>query len=362
MRQVDIVVCPSYQRSESGHRICLISQSRALDTGSYIARSSYSIGRPQTGGHSLVASPDGELLAMAGAEPGIIEAEIDPKQKFLKPRSHKQPLVEHSKLIEAHRRPELYRPRTEKEKAVIQSPFPRLCAHRGLSLGCPENTLPAFGAALALGVHEIEFDLWMSRDGVAAVCHDPAVDRTTDGMGLLGQMDWADIRKLDAGIECGDVWRGVRIPRFEEVVELVDGRAALNIHIKDAGNAERLVRQVCEIIRRHGFVDTIYIAGDCEQVLEVARNCCPEVARACLLAQGIPSAQIELAGKYGCRRIQFGRGVTEAETLRGHEAGLICNLFWSDDFEDAMDYVRRGIDVILTNCANTLIGNGFPSL
>ena len=57
----------------------------------------------------------------------------------------------------------------------------KLCAHRGLSHACPENTLPAFGAAIALGVDEIEFDLWLSADGVPVVCHDPRVDRTTDG-------------------------------------------------------------------------------------------------------------------------------------------------------------------------------------
>ena len=32
------------------------------------------------------------------------------------------------------------------------------CAHRGVSALMPENTLPAFAAALALGADEIEFD------------------------------------------------------------------------------------------------------------------------------------------------------------------------------------------------------------
>jgi len=33
---------------------------------------------------------------------------------------------------------------------------------------------------------------------------------------------------------------------------------------------------------------------------------------------------------------------------------LICNLFWSDDPADARAYIERGIDVVLTNCANLL--------
>jgi glycerophosphoryl diester phosphodiesterase len=42
---------------------------------------------------------------------------------------------------------------------VPWAPFPHICAHRGLSHACPENTLPAFAAAMAVGAHEIEFDV-----------------------------------------------------------------------------------------------------------------------------------------------------------------------------------------------------------
>ena len=39
------------------------------------------------------------------------------------------------------------------------------CAHRGLSALVPENTLPAFAAAYALGADEIEFDVRLTCDG-----------------------------------------------------------------------------------------------------------------------------------------------------------------------------------------------------
>ena len=37
-------------------------------------------------------------------------------------------------------------------------------------------------------------------------------------------------------------------------------------------------------------------------------------------------------------------------------------MFWSDDAREALDYVNKGIQVILTNCANQLIADGFPIL
>ncbi len=108
-QQVDLILCPSYQRSESAERIRLIAQMRALDTGCYLARSSYAMPTPDHGGHSLIAAPDGTLLADTGHQAGVITTQFDPHQKFTKPASHGQPPIEHRALIESHRRPEMYR-------------------------------------------------------------------------------------------------------------------------------------------------------------------------------------------------------------------------------------------------------------
>ena len=235
--------------------------------------------------------------------------------------------------------------------------IPLLCAHRGLSRVCPENTLPAFGAAIALEVHEIEFDLWMSADGVPVVCHDASVDRTTDGTGNIGEMRWEEIRGLDAGVVCGDGWRGVRIPRFEDILRFAAGAVGLNIHIKHPGPDGSLVRLVCDALRERTLLDTAYVAGE-ENVLRVARAYSSDVVLACLGAQDNPARQVSIALEHGCRRIQFGRGVSEKTIRMARDAGLVCNLFYSDEPADARAYVERGIDVILTNCANILIAGG----
>ena len=299
-QNVDIILCPSYQRSESAQRIRLIAQARALDSGAYLVRSSYAMAGPSVGGHSLVAAPTGVVLADAEDRACVLMEDVDPHCKFVKPASHGRPLVEHRALIESHRVPAAYRGQAERVKRLTEAPFPRVCAHRGLSKPCPENTLPAFAAALAAGADEIEFDLWMTRDGVAVVCHDPTVDRTTNGKGKISEMTWEDIRRLDAGVNQGwydasvrprpdpkpnEAWRGTRVPRFEEVLELVDGRIGMNIHVKDAGPDGRLVKLVCDMLRQRSLLDTAYIAGCTTAVLQTTLDYAPEVARACLLGQ-----------------------------------------------------------------------------
>lgn len=247
----------------------------------------------------------------------------------------------------------------EEVQQITTVAFPYLCAHRGLSQACPENTLPAFAAAIAVGAHEIEFDVWSSRNGVPVICHDASVDRTTNGTGKVSELSWNEIRSLDAGIRTSEVWRGIRMPRFEEVLDITHGHVGLNIHIKSEGPEGTLIKQVCDLLTERGLINCVYLALDTESALQTAFAYAPEIARACLVSQNDPNLLIDLAERYACQRIQFGRQVTEAQIHRAHDLGIICNLFWSDDPEDAMAYVQNGIDVILTNCAHIMIAGGF---
>ncbi len=252
--------------------------------------------------------------------------------------------------------------RPDKARRIIESPFPRLCAHRGLSHACPENTLPAFAAAMAVGAHEIEFDLWTSRDGVPVVCHDTSVDRTTNGTGSIADLDWRDICRLDAGVHHGDAWRGIRVPCLEQVLDLTDGRIGLNIHVKDPGPDGTTLKYVCDLIVAQDLAGVAYLALDKEPALQIAIEYAPQIPRACLVSQKDPPTSIDIAARYACQRIQFGRHVTEEQIARAHGLGLICNLFWSDDPQDGFAYVQKGIDVLLTNCAHQMIAGGFVSL
>jgi len=211
-----------------------------------------------------------------------------------------------------------------------------------------------------VGVHEIEFDVQLSRDGVPVICHDYEVDRTTDGNGKIVELSWDEIRSLDAGVYLGPEWVGVRIPRLEEVLDLAGNRVVLNVHVRYFEG--KLIPLVCDLLRERALSDVAYLACHEEKALQAALDYAPDIPRACLVNQADTPRLLAAAKKYTCQRVQLGRQATREEIQLAHEAGYLCNLMWSDEPEDAMAYVEKGVDVILTNCAHTMFGGAFTPL
>jgi glycerophosphoryl diester phosphodiesterase len=98
----------------------------------------------------------------------------------------------------------------------------RVAGHRGHSAGAPENTLAAFRKAHEIGGKGVtcETDLALTRDGEFVLIHDETVDRTTDGHGLVREMTYFEIAKLDAGRWFDEVFIGERVPRLREALHL----------------------------------------------------------------------------------------------------------------------------------------------
>lgn len=67
-----------------------------------------------------------------------------------------------------------------------------------MAAAAPENTLGAMQLAFSYGADAVEFDLRLSADGEVVVIHDPTVDRTTDGAGLVAAKTLAELRELNA--------------------------------------------------------------------------------------------------------------------------------------------------------------------
>ena len=77
--------------------------------------------------------------------------------------------------------------------AFLDHVGPIAFAHRGGAGDWPENTLPAFEGAVALGFRYVETDVHVTSDGVLCAFHDERLDRVTDRTGLIRDQTWAEV-------------------------------------------------------------------------------------------------------------------------------------------------------------------------
>jgi len=163
----------------------------------------------------------------------------------------------------------------------IDGPKPRLFGHRGASGTMPENTLPAFSQALAAGADRLELDVHLSADEEVIVLHDPDVERTTDGRGLVGQLRLCELRELDAGyqFEAADgqhPFRGrrIRIPTFAEVLAHFS-KVPLNIELKVDEPA--LIAAMKRLLERHDATSRVLLAAEQQPLMDRIRTALPDV-------------------------------------------------------------------------------------
>lgn len=237
----------------------------------------------------------------------------------------------------------------------------RLYAHRGASAEYPENTLEAFQRAVDVGVDALEMDVHMTRDGQLIVAHDPTCARTTGAPGRWADLDFAEVKGLDAGwgFVAADGARpfanaGVRVPRFEEVLTAFS-RVHINVDIKCqhaapttlsllnrldvAGRvtiASFRLRTLLDIRRRHYRGETALSQSEVAALLGL-----PAVLWRQLPWTGL-AAQVPI--RHGL--IRFDRAAFVAKC---HSLGLRVDYWVVDDGAEVTRLLGLGADGIMTN-------------
>lgn len=231
--------------------------------------------------------------------------------------------------------------------------YPRICAHRGFNTIAPENSMPAFGAAVALGAEEIEFDLWSTTDGVLVSCHDDTLDRVSDGCGKIYNHSYDELLKLDFGIKHGDKFKGLKICTFEEILKKFARCVIMNIHVKiwDYGFENTMMDKIVELIRKYNCENHVYFMTANDKIIKEVMAYAPDI-KVCVGWDGNkdPMSIVGRAIELGAYKVQLFKPYFNQESVKkAHKHGILCNVFWADDPEEAIAFRKMGIDCILTN-------------
>ena len=231
-------------------------------------------------------------------------------------------------------------------------PYPRFCAHRGFNSVAPENTMPAFGAAVAMGAEEIEFDLWATADGEIVTAHDPNLERVSNGRGNIWDHTLADLKKLDFGVKFGEKYKNLRIPTFEEILQKLAGRVIMNIHVKiwDIAAANLCIEKIASLIEKYDCQRHVYFMSTNTNALLKMRERLP-YASYCQGAGGGHEQMIKSAIENKLDKVQLvgWYPYDKAMVDKCHAHGIKVNFCQADTPEDAKMIFDMGVDCVLTN-------------
>lgn len=356
----DIIIGCSHQRTDSHETLEMMTKFCAYNTNAYVVRSSVSMGEHETvGGSSMVVSPEGKVLLNMASNVGMECVQIDPTKKYFKPGGFNNPLMAHYEYIEKGRRPWKYRPGGS---AIVRydsiMPYPRTCAHRGFNTVAPENSMPAYGAAVAMGADEIEFDLWWTKDGEVVSSHDRKLERVSTGNGFINEHTYEELLTYDFGIKHDPAFAGLKILKFEDILNKLACHTIMNIHIKCRNNTDPLpeeyLRKIISLIRKYDCSRHVYFMCGNDVILQQLGQLAPDIAR-CVGAGDDEWNLVDRAIRLGCQKVQFFKPYfNQAMIDKAHKHGIICNVFYSDDPEETKQFLDMGIDVILTNDFNRI--------
>lgn len=123
--------------------------------------------------------------------------------------------------------------------------------HGGAAGHAPANTMRSLALALEMGVDVVEFDVRPCRDALVLL-HDDDLAQFDGARGLVSTSTLEDLRLLPTGPDR-------QIPTFPEALDLLRGRALINIDLKAAGCEDAVV----EVVRAKGMAgDVLYSSLD----------------------------------------------------------------------------------------------------
>lgn len=237
---------------------------------------------------------------------------------------------------------------------------PQVFAHRGAKMVAPENTLPAFEQAIALGADGIELDVQCSKDGVLVVMHDLTVDKTTNGQGRVADLTAAELGKLDAGSHFDPKFANAHVPTLEEVLALTAGKIKLNIEIKSQDPlGGREVEPLVELLQAGNLYDQVIVSSFNPITLIKLRHVDPQVPLGLLYwGQQLPAFLREILLSPVLRPEAFHphHSLIDEEYMGWAKAiPAAVNTWTVNDAEEARRLADLGVDIIITDVPDTIL-------
>lgn len=257
-------------------------------------------------------------------------------------------------------------------------------AHQGGAREGPSSTLWAMRRAIETGAHAIELDVHATVDGHVVVCHDPTVDRTTNGHGAIAHLTLEEVQSLDNGYWWvpGELTahglpddeyplrgrapddRELRVPTLHEVLEEFPD-VFFNFDIKQTAPAVTAYEQrVADVLVAHGRTDDVIVASFLDEATDAFCRIAPD---ACVsfgmngtrdffgaVREGVtpavtPHVALQVPPTVGDIEL-----VTPEFVAAAHNHGIAVHVWTIDEPSEMRRLVEIGVDGVMTDRPSVL--------
>lgn len=238
--------------------------------------------------------------------------------------------------------------------------IPFVIGHRGACGHAPENTLPSIERAAGLGARWIEIDVKLSADGVPFLMHDDRLERTTDGDGLVSDLAWAALSRLDAGSWFDPAFEGTQLLSLEEAIGHIDAMGlGLNVELKPCpGREDETAEIACRVLADAwpaSLPKPIISSFDAATLMGV-RTHLPDAALAMLFDE-VPDNWAEVCQGLGTNVAHIWHEVIAENSLRAMlDAGFTVRSFTVNQRTRAAELLDMGLVGVFTDFPERMTG------
>ncbi|WP_028125676.1 glycerophosphodiester phosphodiesterase [Eremococcus coleocola] len=232
-----------------------------------------------------------------------------------------------------------------------------IIAHRGYTGKYPENTRLAFEKAAELPIWGIELDVHLSKDQEVVIIHDEAIDRTSNGSGLVKDMTLEELRSYqfygafpELENQADD---GLTIMTLDEFLAWMQPLSIkVNIELKTNIFAyEGIVQKVIDLIKHYNLADRVLISSFNHRSI---RECMTLAGDLPLEYGFLTGASLLEPGDY-CKAKGVGHyhpfygSLVPADIINCHQHGIQINAYTINDKAAMKAMVDLGLDRLITN-------------
>ncbi len=229
-------------------------------------------------------------------------------------------------------------------------------AHRGFRSQYPENTLLAFEKAFEIGCDGAEFDVQMTKDEKLVIIHDESLDRTTDGTGLVKDLTYKEICKLNASHHFKKKHGFHQVPLLEEYFEMVKDQDIIsNIELKNSiFEYQGMEEKVYDLILKYELLEKVIISSFNHFSVLKMKEIDSNIKCGLLTGDWLinPGQYVKSAGIECFHPAANALTKEKVHEIKGY--GIEVNVWMREDYTDLEGLVNMGVHTIITDFPDQL--------